>query len=168
VRTRTKTLSVGPTLAAELLHEVLTTQYEDEDSPNTAPGPEVGETGTNRTGFDDIDDFHGWSSPSAVRADGTPIPMGAGWSRQVTVEFIDPQTMTMTTNDTGLKQVTVVVQSPAGGTVQTQALRSNIGASERPPHADRTIISGASVSVSLEPGAAKFRRTFIKNYGTDD
>ncbi|GAB5407271.1 MAG: hypothetical protein Aurels2KO_55020 [Aureliella sp.] len=168
-RTRTAELQLGPSLARGLMCEILQTPYTDPEGFGGAIGLDPGEGSTNRLSFDDVDDFHGWSSVSPVHPDGTGMPIGAGWQRQVTVEFLDPSTFTVTATDMGLKRIGVTVTSPGGKVTAVETLRSRLGANERPPAADRVIVAGVTVAIELESGiAAESSATFSKNHALDD
>lgn len=147
VRQRTRLSNSGPTLAHSLLAEVLNHPYTDPDVDTSVIGIDQSESASNRATFDDVDDFHGWFRNSAEHSDGSAIPGGTGWQRQVSVQYVDPATLAAQSTDTGLKQITVAVTSPQGELVTAQALRSSLGATQRTPHADRTLLTGVSVEV---------------------
>ena len=108
-------LQDGDALAQELLNEILQAEYQD---PGETPtfGLETGEgaTANLRTDFDDVDDYHGWSSnPPRERDNATPIAELTGWQRDVTVVLVEiaaPTTVTATAE--GLKRITVTVTDP--------------------------------------------------------
>lgn len=168
-RTRTTELQLGPSLARDLLSELLQKPYSDPDTASSGIGLDSGESSSNRLAFDDLDDFHGWSSNSPVAADGSALPIGAGWQRQVSVVFLDPADMSTTGTDLGLKSITVTVVAPSGDSTVVQTLRSRMGANERPTHADRDIVTGASTNISLTSGVtAEVSRTLSKNHPLDE
>jgi len=79
----------GRLLAEQLLAEVLQNDYQD---PNDAPvfGREATESAATRIDCDDVDDYDGWSASPPEGRDGTPLTNAAGWTRTVTVQWIDP------------------------------------------------------------------------------
>lgn len=71
-------------LADQLATEIQGMNYQ-EPAGTPAFGAESGESG-NRTLFDDIDDYHNYSETPPRFRDGTALPIGAGWSREVIVQ----------------------------------------------------------------------------------
>lgn len=169
IRSRTTQLQLGPALARDLMCEILARPYTDPDTESTTIGVDIGEGSSNRTAFDDVDDFNGWSTASPEKPDGTAMPIGAGWKRSVNVSFITPSDMSVSMVDLGLKRITVTATSPGGDATVIEALRSNQGANQRPPHADREIVTGASVAIELTSGVtAEYSRTLSKNHALDE
>lgn len=99
--------STGLLLAEGLMAEVLAAEYADPD-PVPGFGPESGESGANRSGFDDVDDYHGWTATPPQDTAGTALAGYDGWTRSVTVEYAplaDP--LDTVGSDQGIKRVTV-------------------------------------------------------------
>ncbi|HBE72232.1 MAG TPA: hypothetical protein DDW52_29210 [Planctomycetaceae bacterium] len=169
VRQRTQQSISGLMLAQSLMAEILNKPHSDPESESTVIGNEQGESLTNRSAFDDIDDFHAWLRHSAENADGTAISGATGWRRYVTVWYIHPTAHTISFTDTGLKQVTVTVTSPQGDSVAVQALRSSLGATQRKPYADRTFLTGVAVELSAgsSPNPSRGRVT-LRNHVRGD
>jgi hypothetical protein len=97
-------------LASGLMAEVLELPFED---PNQTPvfGPESGETSSppRRSSFDDVDDYHNWSSPPQTKT-GTAIENTAGLTTTVAVTLADPAALgagASGTNSPEVKRVTV-------------------------------------------------------------
>ena len=169
IRTRTTELQLGPSLARGLLCELLQKPYADPNELTSTIGLDTAESSGNRWSFDDVDDYHGWSSASPVYADGSAMPIGAGWLREVTVVFTDPSNLSDTGTDMGLKRINVSVTSPGGKVTALEIFRSRQGTNERPLHADREIVSGASVLIELTSGsAAATSATLSKNHAFND
>jgi len=98
----------GLLLAEALMAEVLAADYADPDQTPVF-GPESGESG-DRTAFDDVDDYDGWAATPPEDPDGTALTGYDGWTRTVTVEYINPTApMDTIPTDEGIKRVTVVV-----------------------------------------------------------
>jgi PKD repeat protein len=96
-------------LATDLMNEILRQAYQEpDDSP--VFGPEAGETNGNRTLFDDVDDYIGWTSMPPANRNGVVLPGFTSWTRSANVIWADPSTLgTTTKSDTGLKKITVTV-----------------------------------------------------------
>ncbi len=168
-RSRTYELQLGPSLARGLMGEITKNPYSDPDTLSSSIGTETGEGINNRADFDDVDDFDGWSSASPVKPDGTAIPVGAGWQRSVSVSFLEPATLSITSSDMGLKKIVVTATSPSGKATVLEALKSSFGANERQPHADRTIVSSVSVGIEMTSGeTAEYSQVFSRNHAQDE
>lgn len=107
---RTSRNHCGRLLAELLMAEILRQDYQEPDGL-AGFGTESGEAGTTRAAFDDVDDYHNWSSNPPVSQDGTAIPAMDGWQRNVTVAWIDPMDITQVqSSETNAKKVTVTVR----------------------------------------------------------
>jgi hypothetical protein len=90
--------------------EILQHSYEDPDG-SPVFGPEAGETGGTRAAYDDVDDYDGWTATPPQQRDGTAIPKGAGWTREVAVDWVQSNNLTLgSMTDTGVKRITVTVK----------------------------------------------------------
>ncbi|QDU81898.1 Microbial collagenase precursor [Polystyrenella longa] len=95
--------------AEDLLSEIIQMEYEEPVDP-VSFGRETGEVGTNRTTWDDVDDYNGWTSSPLQYQDGTEIPDTSSWTRAVSVQFVLADSPDTTTNDDeGLKKITVTI-----------------------------------------------------------
>ena len=141
----------GPALARDLMSEILPNAYvEPDDTP--VFGPESGETDDTRLAFDDVDDYHGWSSTSLQSKDGTALVNVTGWKREVEVVYVDPGNISnVSGTDTGLKRITVTVTDPIGRETVRTALRSSLGVYDNAPSADATYVTW--VGVQFQAGA---------------
>jgi type II secretory pathway pseudopilin PulG len=97
-------------LAEELLAEALTQRYREPGATGLL-GIDVGEIlSTGRSGFDDVDDYHGWTESPPRTPAGLPMPGLDGWTRSVEVSWVDPADLTQPRSaETGVKRVTVRV-----------------------------------------------------------
>lgn len=97
-------------LAHALMTEILATDYEDEVLPMF--GPEVDELlSASRATFDDVDDYHGWSSKPPKSKDGTKLTQYNGLTRSVTVALVRRSDPTLTSLlDEGVKRIQVTVR----------------------------------------------------------
>ena len=103
------TRAQGRLLAESLLAEIITKDYAD---PNGAAlfGVEVGEDDDTRDAFDDVDDYHAWTSSPPTEKTGTEMASWGGWQRSVTVEWVDPENPALVLETESLtKRVTVKV-----------------------------------------------------------
>lgn len=123
----------GAVLARQLLAEILQQSYEDPDVPTVALGPDAGDFGSARTGFDDVDDYEGWSkSPPRDRYGGGKSYL-ADWSREVSVNWVDPADLGQTSvTETKAKRIIVTVKHRGLVMSELTAVRTNAL-----PHVDR-------------------------------
>ena len=161
----------GPALARQLLAEVRQCRYSEEstaEAVNTSTtsstsvtstvvalsgllGPDPGEVDAkSRLLFDDVDDYHALSESSARGRDGKALKGGDNWKREVTVEYVRPESPdVVVTDDQGLKRITVTVTGPAGVTTTLVALRSKFGGAEQLPRVRTTYVTGITVGLRL-------------------
>lgn len=124
---KTSQATRGQLLAESLMAEILQQDYLD---PSDTPvfGCEAGESTTTRADFDDVDDYHGWSSSPPVQKDGTQITGLAGWQRSVTVEWVSPDNVReVQASESGAKRVTVAVSCDNKQLSLLTAIRTNYG-----------------------------------------
>jgi hypothetical protein len=99
--------SVGHLLADSLLTEIRALPYCEPGTTEPSIGSDSGETAGVRSSFDDVDDFHNYSdSPPTTRA-GALLANHVGWSRNVTVQWVDPTNLTSAGTQSGAKRITV-------------------------------------------------------------
>jgi len=117
----------GTSLANELLTEILALPAADpENGASTTLGRETGESnGSNRSNWDDVDDYHQLSESPPCNRSGVIINGYSSWSRRTTVERLRSNNWT-TTNTTydRVYRVTVVV-SRSGKTIATSVAYKN-------------------------------------------
>ena len=139
-----------PALAMELMAEVLATRYVDGSDP--VFGPETGESGTSRADFDDVDDYHGWSSSPPEQRDGTAISGFTRWTRAVSVEYVSPTNVETTVGaDQGLKRITVTVMDPQNRSTQITAVRGSSSAYDYTPGSSTTYVNWVGVTLEVGP-----------------
>ena len=81
--------SRGLMLAQDLMTEILQHPYWDPVA-ESGMGPAPSETVTgDRTLFNDIDDYDGWTASPPELRDGTPIAWAGGYTRQVDVSWLN-------------------------------------------------------------------------------
>ena len=159
----------GPGLARDLLAEIMALPYTDPQNPGGAIGVDAGESSGTRATFDDLDDYHGWSSANAVARDGSSRTGYTGWAHAVTVTWAERVSATAWPHyDTNLKRITVTVTSPAGVVTQLVALRAKQGAIEQTLPMAATAVSWTGVE--LRTGASsrsQHAATPLANLTTD-
>ena len=114
--------ALGPSLAQDLMSEILSQKFEE--APFTF-GRDSGESGGERTDWDDVDDYDGWSASPPEEKDGTELPDLQGWGREVVVCYVkvtDPNDLSHIPN--GLKRVDVKVTHQGRVVTTLSALRS--------------------------------------------
>lgn len=103
---------IATTLAADLMCEILQAAYLEPGSGGIF-GPEADEAAeSNRSLFDDVDDYHDWQASPPQDKQGNAIADRIGWSRKVTVEHVDLNDLNnvlLPTNDQDVKRITVEV-----------------------------------------------------------
>lgn len=114
----------GVLLAQALMAEILPQSYLDPVDPPQF-GLEAGEVAGIRATFDDVDDYHGWSSSPPRNPYGSVIPDRADWGRSVTVQWADPANLVSNAVvDTGIKRITVTVTRGGEQVARLGALRT--------------------------------------------
>jgi hypothetical protein len=108
-RQKTSQRAVGSGLADELMADIQRCAYSD---PTSTPlfGIETGESRSNKTTCDDVDDFNGWTETTIQTSAGVARSDLPRWSRKVVVEWVvanSPATSSATA--TGVKRITVTV-----------------------------------------------------------
>lgn len=90
-----------------------------------ALGIDTGETTNDRSDFDDVDDYDGWSSTPPQLKGGTPLDQFAGYGRSVVVEYVNPGNPNQTIpSDGGIKRITVTVTYAGGKSTTLEAIRT--------------------------------------------
>ncbi len=123
-------------LASQILDEISTKNFRDTDS-NVIFGLEPDESITNRTTFDDVDDYHNYVNSPPTQRDGTAINGFSGWSYTVSVQpvIVDGDSVANSANSNApLRLVTVTCTSPASEVTSRSMLLSNV-----PNDADTTV-----------------------------
>jgi hypothetical protein len=116
--------SIGHLLARDLLTEILQQGYaEPFDEPEF--GPEPSEDIGDRSAFDDIDDYDGWSASPPEEKDGTDLTGLDQWTREVTVDYVDPDDLSATIGgEQWVKRVTVTVRHGTTVAASIQMIRT--------------------------------------------
>ncbi len=159
--TRLVSGSVGHQLAQDLVGEIVQAAYRDPDGGGF--GRETGEIPGDRTTFDDVDDFDGWSANPPVDPFGAALDAFTGWTRAVEVRNVDAATLAdvASTLDTGVRRITVTVTGPTGAAVTFSALRCDIEGLRPPPTVDRAYVHHVGVELRLDALEASRIRTGV-------
>jgi len=117
-------------LAEQFMSEILSKSYsEPSASSPTGIGPAASELSTgDRSLFNDVDDYHGWTESPARTAGGVVLANTGGWYRTVRIAFVHWQDLqTPTATDYGLKRISVEVgRLRSGGQVTNESDRRPI------------------------------------------
>jgi len=121
-------------LAFELLEEVQLRRWDSKTPsrlrpgygvyPPSALGADSGETATDKTTFDDIDDFNGYSESPPKDPVGNSISGFGTYTRSVSVAYVD-SSFNVSASTTNLKLVTACATKPAVTQVCLQWLAAN-------------------------------------------
>jgi len=139
---------VGAALARQLLSEVVQASYKDTGS-SPVFGREASESGSSRATWDDVDDYDGWSASPPEGKDGSEIDHLDGWTRSVSVAYVDPSDLGTSGSDEGLKRVTVTVTDPRGAETSVAALRSEGGAYDQESESGSTYVTWIGVELQV-------------------
>lgn len=161
----------GATIAEALLAEITALPWEDIAEPGSI-GPESGES--NRTSFDDLDDYNGYSETNLRLWSGDRIEQSAGWSCEVTVEAMStasdledtisevtsllkgtPAAVTMrgiSVADADEKIIKVCVTNPRGEEFVAAAIRARKGAGDAVLPGDRATAEAIAILVRPRSG----------------
>lgn len=155
----------GDALAHELVIEILQNAYADPQD-SSGFGPESGESGTTRAGFDDVDDYNSLADSPPKDKLGTALPNSTGWSRQVTVSRAETASPLQTaTVESGVKRIAVTAVSPTGERTTLTAFRCSAGSLEMKPPLDQTYVTGVRASVQVgSEGLAVTGQGFFVNH----
>lgn len=139
-------------LAGALMTEILLQAYQEPDSSQTRVfGPESGESTGNRSLFDDVDDYAGWTSAPPNDRSGAVVPGFSGWTRTVNVQWADPDSLAPSAASfTGLKKITVTVTKNGKLAASLVSYRSIAWADTIPSPTDATG-NRAPVAVATSP-----------------
>lgn len=114
----------GGLLAQELMAEILVQPYEGPGQGRGTFGQSSAEAGAgNRSLYDDVDDYHGWSASPPQAKDGSPIAGLDHWTRSVQVVWTDGAG-SVSVSDTRIKQITITVTHNGRSVGRAVALRS--------------------------------------------
>ncbi len=156
----------GLTLCQQLMMEILQHRYE-EPVDAVLFGVESPESSSSRAVWDDVDDYHGWSS-APEDTGGTALTGYESWTRAVTVAFAEIADPTQTAaSDEGLKRITVTVTDPDGQTTVLEAYRSAWGTLEE--SLDNAATVQTLVTDEIDVGGRSLHGSVhVQNHAEDD
>jgi hypothetical protein len=138
-------------LASLYFAEITSKPFTSPSNTSTAIGLDPNETSSDRTTWDDCDDYDGLSLNGLTWANGSAIPSLENWSLAVTVGYSDPSNpLTEVGSVTELKLIQLVFTDPAGTDHTFQALRSLYGPLLDAD--DQDLLSSMEVSATGEIG----------------
>lgn len=139
-------------LTSALTNEILLQAYQDPDLTQASEiGLEQGEETGNRSLFDDVDDYAGWSSSPPQDRNGVAIPGFSNWTQSADVQWADPMTLQpKSTRFTGLKQITVTASKGGRPMASGVSYRSVAWVDTIPAPTDATG-NRAPVAVAMSP-----------------
>ncbi len=124
LRLRVNEQQMGRLLAEDLMAEILATSYSDPTGANTI-GLDSGESASDRSTFDDVDDYDRWTA-GARKRDGSWLVPDPSWSLRVRVQWVDPAAPdTVSASETGVKRVTIESLRNGRLTASLSALRTS-------------------------------------------
>jgi MSHA pilin protein MshD len=131
-------------LARDLMAEILQQHYEDPAYPRGSFGRSAGESATgNRSLFDDVDDYDGWTESPPRDRNGNVIGDAPDWRRSVTVRWVSRSDLsTVSASDTRLKRIEVTVSRSGLVLARLTALRSGSGVTMLPLPEGARLASG--------------------------
>jgi len=113
----------GVLLAQQLMTEIMNQLYEDPNAP--VFGIEPTQIGAGRSGYNDVDDYNGWSASPPQQIDGTALADLTGWTRSVAVAYASTADVRIDAiTDTGIKRIIVLVERDGLPLATLTALRT--------------------------------------------
>lgn len=135
-----------------LLHQLRNDVLIDGKLVTVSLGPEAGENTGDRSLFDDVDDYSGWSASPPQERDGTELSHLPDWKRQVLVQFVKyDDASIIRAKDEGAKLITITVSHDDVPVTELVALRT-IGA---PPTEACCVSGGMCVDLLASACAAQ-------------
>lgn len=137
-------------LAHDLLSEIQQAAFEDPEG-GTGFGVDWGEVSSQRSTFDDIDDYDNWSENPIQDRSGEPLAGYSAYRRSAVVETVRLDNPTVVSaSSTDLKRVTVSVTGPDGVTQTMVALRSRFSPLDVEPGILSSYIRSIHVRLELD------------------
>ncbi len=115
----------GLLLAQALMAEILQQAYADAVAGTSSFGMEAGETVGNRSLFDDVDDYGGWTATPPQNRDGSIIPQSTGYQQAVSVNWVTPANLNVTSaTNSGVKRIRVTISREGRTIIVLTAFRT--------------------------------------------
>jgi PKD repeat protein len=113
-------------LAQQLMAEIQMQAYADPDYGEDDFGLAAGKVTGNRSLWDDVDDYDGWSASPPQYKDGTALSGLVGWERSVTVDWVGPLDLSQVVgSNQGAKRIIVTVTRDDAVVARLTAIRTS-------------------------------------------
>jgi len=137
-------------LASMLMSEILQQPYQQPGATNPPLGLDGSENNGDRSTWNDVDDYNGFSSSTPRYPDKSRVPNYDNWQWQANVAWVDPQDPGSTvSSDMGLKRVTVTVTDLQGRKTTLVALRGKFDLYDQPPTSITKYVQQVGLSLQL-------------------
>ncbi|MBT4863611.1 MAG: hypothetical protein HON53_00635 [Planctomycetaceae bacterium] len=162
----------GMALAVELMTEVLQARYIEEGGSDKFLELETGESATDRSAWDDTDDYDDWSASPPKSKDNTSLTDYTGWTRAINVQKVHSNDPTSALNDNaddqGLRKITITVTAPDSTQTVLVGLRARDGVMEQAPSVDSTFVMHVGSDLQVGTGTDAVRSgANITNHAKD-
>jgi len=157
---------IAQQLVGGMMNEILLQAYKEPET-DQAPmfGLEPGESTGNRSLFDDVDDYAGWTSSPPTDRSGAEIPGYAGWTCSVNVVWADPVTLGNTASiNTGLKKFTITA-TKNGQTLASIVGYRSIGWVDTIPAPSDSTGNHAPIAVATSPDLTRTVGQTVEYFG---
>lgn len=123
---KTSDRSLGQMLAQQLMAEIQMQAYADPEYGEDSFGLAAGKVTGNRSLWNDVDDYDGWSASPPQYKDGTALSGLVGWERSVTVDWVGPLDLSQVVgSNQGAKRIVVTVTRDAAVVARLTAIRTS-------------------------------------------
>lgn len=145
--------NIARQIAQDLLTEAMTQAYE-EPSETPAFGRETNEGSSNRSNWDDVDDYHGYLATAIRDRQNNAISAYANYSASVQVTWESASSLgTTSPTETDLKKIVVTVSDQRGGSYQLVGYRTRGGQADQTDLLSGTSTSGVKFEWANQAGA---------------
>lgn len=128
----TEKVQTAAYLSQELLEEVRMRKWDEKASGvnqysggySSTLGPDAGESAADKSTFDDIDDFNGWTETTVKDPMNAAVANFPGYTRTVTVSYVDAN-LNASASPTDYKKIVVCTQIPGRNSVCLTTLATN-------------------------------------------
>jgi type II secretory pathway pseudopilin PulG len=114
-------------------------------------------TNTTRATFNGVNDYNGYTESPPTRKDGTVLTDYSGWTRSVTVAYVDPNDPANAVSNSTLESISVTATAPSGKKYTLTGLRSQYGPYEYTPPSQTNIVTWVGVDLQAGGQVANIR-----------
>ena len=166
-----QTLAVN--LAHELMAEIQQHAYQDPEEPGNDLGINTGELASDRTTFDDVDDYKNWSKSPPETRDGTQLTAYNGWNRSVEIKKVSNANANNIVNDNfndqGVKRIRITVTDASSNVIaELFSIRSTSGGIEEPTALDATVVTAVDCQLQVGTVPQVGGSTSLSNHARDE